>query len=103
MHAIYGYPVKSTWLKAINAGNYVDWPMLTERNVQKYYSKTIKTTKGHLNQTRKNVQSTKVKATLLQTCDTSNLNSKKVCNVYTRPVPHLISLWQQIHHGYGGN
>jgi hypothetical protein len=84
MHAICGYPVKSTWLKAIKAENYVDWPVLTERNVQKYYLKTIKTAKGHLNQTRKNVRPTKVKTTPLETCDTSHLHSKKVRDVYTQ-------------------
>ena len=31
MQAVCGYPVKSTWLKAIKAGNYVGWPMLNER------------------------------------------------------------------------
>ena len=36
MHAVCGYPVKSTWLKAVKAGNYVGWPMLTEHNVKKY-------------------------------------------------------------------
>jgi hypothetical protein len=36
MHAVCGYPVKSTWLRAIKAGNFVGWPMLTERNVSKY-------------------------------------------------------------------
>jgi hypothetical protein len=71
MHAVCGYPVKSTWLKAINAGNYVGWQMLTKRNVQKYYPETIETTKGHLNQMRKNVRSTKAKPTPLETCDTS--------------------------------
>ncbi len=60
------------------------WPMLTERNIQKYYPKTIKAAKGHLNQTRKNVQSTKVKATLLETCNTSHLHGKKVRDVYTQ-------------------
>ncbi len=30
MHTICGYPVKSTWFKAIKAGNYVGWPMLTK-------------------------------------------------------------------------
>jgi hypothetical protein len=84
MHAVCGYPVKSTWLKAIKAGNYMGWPILTERNVQKYYQEMIKTAKGHLNQTRKNVQTTKVKATLLETCNTSHLYGKKVCNVYTQ-------------------
>jgi hypothetical protein len=58
--------------------------MLTEPNIQKYNHKTTKTTKGHLNQTRKNVWSTKVKATPLETCDTSHLQGKRVCNVYTQ-------------------
>jgi hypothetical protein len=84
MHAVCGYPVKSTWLKAIKAGNYVGWPMLTECSIQKYYPKMIKTAKGHLNQTRKNIRTTKVLATLLETCDTSHLNGKKVRNVYTQ-------------------
>jgi hypothetical protein len=59
------------------------WPMLTECNVQKYYPKTIETAKGHLNQTRKNVLSTKVRATPLKPCNTFHLHGKKVCDVYT--------------------
>jgi hypothetical protein len=84
MHAVCGYPVKLTWLKAIKAGNCIGWPMLTERNVQKYFPETTKTAKGHLNQTRNNVLSTKVKATLLETCNTSHLHYKKVRDVYTQ-------------------
>ena len=61
MHAVCGYPVKSTWLKAVKAGNYTGWPLLTERNVSKYYPETTETPKGHLNQARKNVRSTKAK------------------------------------------
>ncbi len=57
--------------------------MLTEHNVQKYYPETIETAKEHLNQTRKNIRSTKVKSTPLETCDTSHLHGKKVRNVYT--------------------
>ena len=53
MHAVCGYPVKSTWIKAIKAGNFVGWPLLTEKNVAKYYPDTDETPKGHLNQTRK--------------------------------------------------
>ncbi len=67
MHAVCGYPVKSTWLKAITACNYVGWPMLNECNVQKYYPKTIETAKGHSNQMRKNVCSTKAKTAPLET------------------------------------
>ena len=37
MHAVCRFPVKSTWLAAVKAGNYMGWPMLTERNVRKYY------------------------------------------------------------------
>jgi hypothetical protein len=83
MHAVCGYPVKLNWLKAIKAENYMGWLMLTECNVQKYYPETIKTAKGHLNQTRKNVWSTKTKATPLETCDASHLQGKKVHDVYT--------------------
>jgi hypothetical protein len=61
MHTVCRYPVKLTWLKAIKAGNYVGWPMLTERNIQKYYPEATKTATGHLKQTRKNVCSTKKK------------------------------------------
>jgi hypothetical protein len=43
MHAVCGYPVKSTWLKAIKVGNYIGWPMLTEGNVNKYYTETSET------------------------------------------------------------
>ena len=59
MQAICGYPVKSTWIQAIKAGNYVGWLMLTERNVSKYYPKTDETIKGHMNQNRKKLRSTK--------------------------------------------
>ena len=84
MHTVCGYPVKSTWLKAIKAGNYVGWPMLMKRNVQKYYPKATKTAKGHLNQTMKNVRSTKERRVPFKTCDTSQLHIKKVQNVYTK-------------------
>ena len=40
MHAVCGYPVKSTWLKAIAAGNFIGWPLLTTQNVKKYYPET---------------------------------------------------------------
>ena len=63
MHATYGYSVKSTWLKAIKAGNFTGWPIINERTVSKCYPETTETPKGHLNQTRNNVRSTKSKTT----------------------------------------
>ncbi len=57
--------------------------MLNKRNIQKYHPETIKTAKGHLNQTRKNVRSTKAKTAPLEMCDTSQLHGKKVRDIYT--------------------
>jgi hypothetical protein len=67
--------------------------MLTEHNVQKYYPKTNKTAKGHLNQTRKNVRSTKAKAAPLESCNTSLLNGKKVRNMYTQTIMILKTMF----------
>ena len=77
MHAVCGYPVKSTWLKAIAAGNFKGWPLLNVRNVKRYYPETMETPKGHMNQTRKNVRSTKV----LETSDATTLKGKKVRDI----------------------
>ena len=84
MHAVCGFPVKPTWLKAVKAGNYLGWPLLTVRNVSKYYPESIEMPKGHLNQTRKNVRSTKPKPMPLETSDTTTLRGKKQRDVYTR-------------------
>ena len=73
MHAVYGYPVNSTWIKAIKAGNYVGWPILTERNVARYYPDTKENPKGHLNQSRKNVRYTKPKRIPLEVPKISTL------------------------------
>ena len=54
-------PAKSTLLKAVNNNNFITWPGLTPTNVQKYYKDTVYTAKGHLNQEKQNIQSTKLK------------------------------------------
>jgi hypothetical protein len=84
MHAMCGYPVKSTWIKAIKAGNYIGWPMLTEKNVAKYYPESTETPKGHMNQTRKNVRSTKPKAKPMEDHKSTELRGKKVRDIYTK-------------------
>ena len=84
MHAVCGFPAKSTWLKAIKAGNFIGWPLLTERNVSKYYPETVETPKGHMNQTRKNVRSTKPKPMPLEISNTTQLRGKKQRDVFTR-------------------
>ena len=84
MHTVCGYTVKSTWIKTIKAGNFTEWMILNKLNVAKYYPGTTKTPKGHLNQTRKNVRSTKPKTKPLEKTDTTTLRGKKVHNVYTK-------------------
>jgi hypothetical protein len=78
MHAVCGYPVKSTWIKAIKAGNFIGWPLLTEKHVNKYYPETDETPKGHMNQTRKN------KSKPFETSNTSSLCGKKVQDVFVK-------------------
>jgi hypothetical protein len=61
LHAACFSPVKSTWITAIKNGNVSSWPGLTEHAVEKHLSKSISTTKVHLNQQRQNARTTKIK------------------------------------------
>ena len=72
MHAVCGYPVKSTWMKSIRSGNFVGWPLLTVENVHKHYPETEETPKGHLNQSRHSVRSTKSNAIPLPTTEVTD-------------------------------
>jgi hypothetical protein len=105
MHTICGYPVKTTWSKAARAGNFVGWPLLTEKNINKYYPETEETPKGHMNQQQKNVRSTK---TSFEECHAAAaLRGKKVKDRYVRTYDgRLTSFSNQtiktrahIHHG----
>jgi hypothetical protein len=51
--------VPSTWIQAIEKGHFATWPGLTASLVRKHLPKSIATVKGHLNQQRKNLRSTK--------------------------------------------
>jgi hypothetical protein len=61
LHAACFSPIKSTWIKAINNGNFLSWPGLNEHTVEKHLSKSTSTAKGHLNQQRQNARTTKIK------------------------------------------
>ena len=84
MHAVCGYPVKSTGVKAIKAGNFKGWPMLNKRNVAKYYQETTETPKGHLKPTREIFRSTKPKARPFEKIEAATLQGKNVRDVYTK-------------------
>ena len=59
MHVAAGFPVKSTWLKAIKHGNYNSWPGLTYNNAAKYFPQSIETIKVHMVKSSQGVRSTK--------------------------------------------
>ena len=48
MHAAAGFPVQSTWLKAIKNGDFNSWPGLTYNNAAKYFPQSIETMKVHM-------------------------------------------------------
>ncbi|KAL7546352.1 hypothetical protein ACHAWF_009687 [Thalassiosira exigua] len=83
MHTVCGYPVKSTYLKPIKAEIFQGRSLLTECNVQKYNQDTNETPKGHLNQTRKNVRSTKTRPPAFAEVKDGQLHGKKIMNLYT--------------------
>ena len=57
-HATAGFPVTSTWLRAINDGFYSSWPGLTTRRVKTHLRKSEETTYGHLELIRQGIRST---------------------------------------------
>ena len=61
MHAAVGFPVKSTWLKAIKKGNLEIFPGLTYSNAAKYFPHAVETIKRHMVQSSQEVRSTKKK------------------------------------------
>jgi hypothetical protein len=61
LHATAFSPVESTFIQAIEKGHFTTWPGLTAEAVRKHLPKSMATAKGHLDQQRKNIQSTKHK------------------------------------------
>jgi hypothetical protein len=54
-----GSPVVLTWKKAIRNGNFITWPGIDSLSINKHLPPSIASAKGHLDQERKNLQSTK--------------------------------------------
>ena len=59
LYACCGSPPLRTFLRAIKNGNLITWPGIRDIDFNKHLTKSIATAKGHLNQERKNLQSTK--------------------------------------------
>jgi hypothetical protein len=66
LHAAAFSPVKSSFIKVINAGNLTTWPTLTSQHVKQYLEKSDATIKGHMNQQRKNVRCTQQKESTVE-------------------------------------
>ena len=59
LHAAKGFPVKSTWLAAIKAGNYASWPGLTYANAYRYCPVSVESLQVHLTQSRQGARKSK--------------------------------------------
>ena len=81
-HAAAGYPVKATWLDAIDAGNYVSWPGLTTTAVRKHFPESDETQQGHMKRQRQGVRSTKQRTDEEQRTTST---TKKMHDVYVGP------------------
>ena len=60
-HAALFSPALSTWCRAIDAGHFATWPALTSTQVRRFPPPSVPMVKGHLNQQRANLNSTKPK------------------------------------------
>ena len=60
LHACAFSPVSSTLQKCINKGNFLSWSGIEDLDFNKLLKTTEATIKGHLDQERKNLQSTKL-------------------------------------------
>jgi hypothetical protein len=61
LHAACLSTVRSTWMASIKSGNFTSWPGITECAVEKNFSKSSATVKGHLNQQMMSTRKTKIK------------------------------------------
>ena len=59
LHVCAGFPAKTTWMKAIRAGNYATWPHLTLTAVYKHFPESDETQQGHMRSIKQGIRSTK--------------------------------------------
>ncbi len=48
LHAAAGFPVKETWIDTIKAGNYITWPGINAKMVNRHCPELEETQKGHM-------------------------------------------------------
>lgn len=94
-HAAAGFPVKSTWLAAIKAGNYATWPGLTYNNAAKYCPSAVETSKGHLTQTRQGARSTKKSLPTTNGTSVPTIKIEPVDNSPLQPPTNHIHIYEE--------
>jgi len=60
LHACAGFPTKTTWLKAIRAGNYATWPSLTVKAAAEQFPESDETQQGNRRNIKLGIRSTKM-------------------------------------------
>ena len=68
-HAVAGYPVRSTWLREIEAGNFASFPGLTLANTKRFCPSADETIKGHLVQECQGTRSSRAKPQEVSNCN----------------------------------
>jgi hypothetical protein len=74
VHASLFSPQLSTWCKAIDEGRLTTFPDITSAQVKRHPPQSVPMVKGHLDQQRSNLRSTKPKVTLAASVDPDEIN-----------------------------
>ena len=62
LHGAIGFPTEATWLAAIRNGNFLTWPLITVKNVNKHFPESEETQIGHQRNQRQGVRPTNRKS-----------------------------------------
>ena len=87
LHAAAGYPVKKTWIKAIQQGHYIGWPGLTADRVHKFLTPKLETALGHMHKIKQGTKSTRVTEPREQSC----AHDLRITTVQTDTIEETIS------------
>ena len=60
LHGAAVFPAKRTWFESIWKGNYLSWPLVNVKNVNKFFADSEETQKGHMKGQRQCVRSTEL-------------------------------------------
>ena len=94
LHAAAGFPTKSTWLKAIRNDNYMSWPLITVKNVNKFFPESEETQQGHMKCQRQGVRSTKVKVKIEPGTESESEEEDEEVNQLSEENDIMVAIYQ---------